>query len=352
MANKLSSSGKSSMITRIITAIVLVAVLVPCSVLGGWFYFVLGLFLLFIGTHELLMVPGKGKYSWPIRIITHVYTLLFVLSFFVPLWAKGLDPFSLDTTSLSFNPMTLFVPLSLMALYFFILSFIAILSEKTKLEDVTYLFTIITFFACGILGLYFVRYLPNASGTLTSTSAFRDSFVTSGHDQRWSSSAFLLTLAIGTWSSDVGAYFVGVLFGKHPMNPRISPHKTWEGFIGGCVFSYLCFFGLAALYELVFNIPLVPGLLQFRTSSMLSSMNVLGGASWVFLLILGLLLPFNGNLGGFLFSLIKRHYAIKDYGKIFPGHGGVIDRFDSLLTNAFLSMLLLSMMSYGFNMVL
>ena len=351
MANKLSASSKSSMLTRIITAIVLVAVLVPCLILGGWFYFVLGMFLLVVGTHEILMVPGKDKYSLLIKIITQAYAILFALSFFIKPWAKGLNPFQLDMSLMTLSFTDLLLPISLMFFYFFVLFFIAILSEKVKLEDVTYLFAIETFFICGIVSLFFVRYLPNATGILGNTSAFKDGFASANKDQRWASCVFLLVLAIGTWSSDIGAYFVGVLFGKHPMNPRISPHKTWEGFIGGCVFSYLCYFGLAALFEFAFKIPLIPGLIQYSSSSLLSAMNVLGGSSWVFLTIIGLLLPFTGNLGGFLFSLIKRHYAIKDYGKIFPGHGGVIDRFDSLLTNARIASLLLSFMSVGFNLV-
>ena len=72
----------------------------------------------------------------------------------------------------------------------------------------------------------------------------------------------------------------------------------------------------------------------------------------MFLVLFGLLLPLIGNLGGFFFSLIKRHYGIKDYGKIFPGHGGIIDRFDAVLANASLASILLFIMAFGFNMVL
>ncbi len=351
MANKLSSSSKSSMLTRILTAIVLVAVLVPCSILGGWFYFVLGLFLLVVGTHEILTVPGKDRYSWLVKIATQLYAVLFMLSFFIKPWARGLNPFMLDMSQMTLSATDFIFPISLTFLYFFVLFFIAILSDKVKLEDVTFLFGIETFFICGIVSLLFVRYLPNATGTRSAISYFKDYYAGFGIDQRWASCVLLIVLAIGTWSSDVGAYFVGVLFGKHPMNPRISPHKTWEGFIGGCIFSWLCYFGLAAMFEYAFHMPLVPGLLQYSSSSLLTSMNVLGGTSWIFLAIIGLLLSFTGNLGGFLFSLIKRHYAIKDYGKIFPGHGGVIDRFDSLLTNALIVSLLLSFMSVGFNIV-
>ena len=351
MANKLSSSNKASMITRIITAIVLVAVLVPCTILGGWFFFALLLFISLVGTYELLATPGKGKYSLLIKGITYLYVLLFVLSFFIRPWAKGLNPFSLDMSFITSSPSVLLVPILLMILYFFTLFLIAILSDKIKLEDVTYLFTIISFFAASVVSLGFVRYFPNATGTDDYVSYFKDSFAKSDKAQAWFSCALIVVLVIGTWSSDVGAYFVGMLFGKHPMNPRISPHKTWEGFFGGCVFSWLTFFGLAAISEYVLKLPLLPGLLQFQYSDMLDNMGVLNGASWVFLAIIGFLLPFVGNLGGFLFSLIKRHYAIKDYGKIFPGHGGVIDRFDSVLANSLMTTILLCFMSFGFNII-
>lgn len=350
MANKLSSSSKSSMLTRIITAIVLVAVLVPCSILGGWFYFVLGMFLLIIGTHEILAVPGKDRYSNLIKIVTQLYAILFMLSIFIKPWANGLNPFMLDMSKMTLSATDFIFPISLSFLYFFVLFFIAILSDKVKLEDVTFLFSIETFFICGIGALFFVRYFPNASGTYLESSYFKEYYAKYALDQRWASSILLIVLAIGTWSSDVGAYFVGVLFGKHPMNPRISPHKTWEGFIGGCVFSWMCYFGLAAMFEYAFHMPLLPGFMQY-SYPYLSSKYVLGGASWVPLAVIGLLLSFTGNLGGFLFSLIKRHYAIKDYGNIFPGHGGVIDRFDSLLTNALIVTLLISSVSAGFNFV-
>ena len=348
MPNKLSSSTKSSMITRIITSIVFVAVVVPCSILGGWFFFVLGLFLAMVATHEILQVPGEGKYSWLIRIMTFVYVLLFLLSFFIKPWATGLDPFKLDMSAFTLTPMTFLIPLALTLIYFFAMFLIAIFSEKIKLEDVTFLVCMETFVALGFTGLFFLRYFPNATGTAHETSFFVSSL---GKQNVWTSSALVLTIAISTWSSDVGAYFAGVLFGKHPMIPRISPHKTWEGFVGGCVFSYIVYFGLVCLYEFAFNIPLIPGLLQMKTSSLLTGMHVLGGASWVFVVSIGLLLPVVGNIGGYLFSLIKRHYAIKDYGKIFPGHGGVIDRFDSVLANSVSTALLLMLMSYGFNMI-
>jgi phosphatidate cytidylyltransferase len=86
--------------------------------------------------------------------------------------------------------------------------------------------------------------------------------------------------------------------------------------------------------EYGFNIPLIPGLVQFHNSDLLLSMNVLGGHAVVFMVILAALMPIVGNVGGFLYSLVKRQFGIKDFGTIFPGHGGVIDRFDSIMINS------------------
>lgn len=344
------------MITRIITGAVLVAVALPSGILGGWFVFLLLLFMALVGSHELIQVPGK-KFSLPVRILTYAYVLLTMFSFFVKPWANGsMDAwFSLDVNQYStLSPMLFLIPIALTLCYFFILFFMAIQSDKIELADVTFLVTTETFMTYGFLGMLFLRYFPNATGFIGNliTQNYFSAYY-QGHDiaQNWASCILIFSLCFGTWFADIGAYFVGVLFGKHKMNERISPNKTWEGFIGGCVFSYVFFFGLVALFEFAFDMPLVPGLLQFRHSNLLESLNILGGNSWVFLVIIGLLLPFVGNLGGFLFSLIKRHYGIKDYGKIFPGHGGVIDRFDSVLANSLSTALLLLMMSFGFNMI-
>ena len=119
--------------------------------------------------------------------------------------------------------------------------------------------------------------------------------------------ALLLTIA-GPMMGDTFAYFVGVLFGKHKLCPKISPKKTIEGSIGGL-------FGGAAGGALVYfaqriwnaNIPL-----------------------W-HLLLMGLGCGVLGQLGDLYASKIKRWAGVKDYGKIFPGHGGVMDRVDSAL---------------------
>lgn len=122
----------------------------------------------------------------------------------------------------------------------------------------------------------------------------------------------ILLVFIGAWVTDGAAYFVGRAFGKHKLIPDVSPKKTIEGAVGGSVFCALAFvaFGLAA------------GKLTASTANVIET------------IIAGLIVSVISQFGDLIASLIKRHYGIKDYGKLFPGHGGVMDRFDSIIAIA------------------
>jgi len=114
------------------------------------------------------------------------------------------------------------------------------------------------------------------------------------------------------WLTDAFALFVGVKFGKHKLAPRISPKKTWEGAIGGLVGSMLANVGFA----LLFNQPFI--LKEHR-------INLLAVA------VLSLAAGAVSMVGDLAASVLKRNYGFKDFGKVFPGHGGVMDRFDSVM---------------------
>jgi phosphatidate cytidylyltransferase len=115
-----------------------------------------------------------------------------------------------------------------------------------------------------------------------------------------------LALAIGaTWSCDVFAYFAGKAFGRHKLLPRVSPGKSWEGTIAG-VLAATAFAVLAGRYAL----------LPLSTS-----------------VVAGVLLGTVGQVGDLAESALKRYCGVKDSGSLIPGHGGVLDRFDSLLFN-------------------
>ena len=122
-------------------------------------------------------------------------------------------------------------------------------------------------------------------------------------------------LMLGVVFSDIGGYTAGVLFGKHPMAPAISPKKSWEGLAGS--------------------------LLLGITASVLAVNFLLHKPAWVGV-PLGLMLVITGTLGDLVESQVKRDLGIKDMGTLLPGHGGLMDRLDSLLPNAFMAWLLLS----------
>ena len=119
-----------------------------------------------------------------------------------------------------------------------------------------------------------------------------------------------LSVFIFLWTSDTGAYCVGSLFGKHKLFPRISPAKSWEGSIGG---------GTLVLFA------------AFLVSILDQSYGNLSGLNTLQWLGLGLVVTISGTWGDLVESLIKRTLGIKDSGTILPGHGGMLDRFDSSL---------------------
>ncbi|KRM08333.1 MAG: phosphatidate cytidylyltransferase [Liquorilactobacillus ghanensis] len=115
----------------------------------------------------------------------------------------------------------------------------------------------------------------------------------------------LFFLLFIVWTTDSGAYMIGRKFGKHKLSPHISPNKTWEGSIGGTV--------AALIVGLVFN--------YFWPQA----------GNWIESCGIIILLSIIGQAGDLVESALKRFYGVKDSGRILPGHGGILDRFDSLL---------------------
>jgi len=117
--------------------------------------------------------------------------------------------------------------------------------------------------------------------------------------------SLVVTVFVAIWAADSVAYFVGMKFGKHKLLPRISPKKSWEGAIGGLVGSVAAFVGMA--------------------------MFVLPQLDVTIAALCGALIGIVGPFGDFAESLLKRDAVVKDSGQLLPGHGGVLDRFDSML---------------------
>ncbi|EFR30834.1 phosphatidate cytidylyltransferase [Eremococcus coleocola] len=132
----------------------------------------------------------------------------------------------------------------------------------------------------------------------------------------------LATLAfvfVVIWSTDIGAYLVGRKFGKHLLAPEISPKKTVEGMVGGTATSLL----VSLLFLWIFPV---------------------NHSQMQYIPILIILISIFGQLGDLVESAYKRHYNVKDSGKILPGHGGFLDRFDSTLFASILMMVWMNLM--------
>lgn len=180
----------------------------------------------------------------------------------------------------------------------FILSFILILfilllryHSRIKIEQVGLAFMVSTLIPLSLTTMIFLRDMAAANGR------------------------FVLLLALaGAWIGDTGAYFVGTFLGKHKLCPTISPKKTVEGFIGGIVATSVSFVIMGYIYTL------------YKASG-----GVEIQVNYVLLFVLGIICDLLGVMGDLSASIIKRQYEIKDFGNIMPGHGGVLDRFDSVL---------------------
>ncbi len=118
--------------------------------------------------------------------------------------------------------------------------------------------------------------------------------------------------------ADIGGYVAGVLFGKHPLAPAISPKKSWEGLGGSLVFGIT-----AAVFSVTFLL----------------------GKDWWVGLLLGLLLVVTGVLGDLIESQVKRDLGIKDMGTLLPGHGGMMDRIDGMLPSAVAGWIVLTLLA-------
>lgn len=122
----------------------------------------------------------------------------------------------------------------------------------------------------------------------------------------------ILGILLILWATDTGAYFAGTFFGKHKLFERVSPKKTWEGFVGGAL--------LAGIIAFVFNLILANYNKQF-----------LSVTDWI---VITIIIVVGGTFGDLVESLLKRSIEIKDSGSSLPGHGGFLDRFDGLFISA------------------
>ncbi|MBQ6367684.1 MAG: phosphatidate cytidylyltransferase [Erysipelotrichaceae bacterium] len=247
---------------RIIGAILVAAVCLPPLILGGTLMKVLLAAIALIASYEFTSIRHK---SFNVLLFILLAAFIFVIQFF-PQRSTGI------------------------ILTFLIVLFLSgILFEDVTMDDIS------STFMMGVILAFAIQSVLKIYGDYdyTKIATSRNYLV-------------LAYIAVASFGCDIAALFTGMLFGKHPLIPRVSPKKTVEGAIGGWLIGALAAF----LFGYFFHI--------FDPNKTM-------------LLFYSLTLPLVAQLGDLSFSLIKRNYGVKDYGSLIPGHGGILDRIDSLL---------------------
>ena len=302
--NELTTKTKKSMLVRIISAVVLICLVVPAIILGDWIYFILMSLALCFACYEILGCTGKRT-----AFIYVAYVIIVALIAYWPLF-KGIVINSAAYSRPDPYFTTIYLPITVVILGFFFMFWLTVIYKDFSVVDASFLITMAILLGLGFQCLLYLRYYPMYRlGVLTAESwnfSFQNTVLPS---------ILILFVFLSAVMTDTGAYFVGVLFGKTKMNERISPNKTWEGFWGGIIISFLVCSSIGLIMAFSGN-----PILDFFDRE-----------HWFNILILCFLTPFFATLGDFVFSAIKRYWGIKDYGKLIPGHGGVLDRLDSII---------------------
>ncbi len=271
--------------TRIITGAVGILIMIPVCIFSHTFIWPLLLSLFaFIAVNEILASTSLSKIGSAHTVSAKVFSLMPLLTYFLSIRYHVMD---------QYRAIFLFS-----ALFFFVQLIISIFQDNKLHSEKLYAFIAMV--------LYVVV-------SLTAISHIRN--IDYGNEE---GKYIYLLVFFGGWVSDTFAYFTGMLIGKRKLCPAISPKKTVEGSIGGIIANMIVFAGYAFVLRQFFEI----------------------NANIVFFAILGALFSAVGQFGDLIASSIKRHYNVKDFGKFFPGHGGVLDRFDSTLAIAIVMLML------------
>jgi phosphatidate cytidylyltransferase len=267
----------SSVGLRWLTAAIAMPIVLLFVWFGGWAAFVAILLVIVLGTFELHTMLLHSGYH-PLLWISFGLCVLFLLSAMFPLQRLLLLEIGLGA----------FLPISFVWIFF----------RRQKLDGalVDWSLTLVVAVYLGWPMSYLLLLRGYESGILHLA----------GHV--WLSLPagvwWLLVTLLGVWGFDASAFFAGRYFGHHKLAPNISPAKTWEGVLGGMILSVTASLVLTVL-------PL--------------------GVPWYLAILLGILIGAAATVGDLAESLIKRQTHVKDSGQIMPGHGGMLDRIDSLL---------------------
>lgn len=271
-----SKDNKTSLWQRLLTAFILIPIVLVVVWFGGWASFAATVILVVLGTYELHTMFVHAGYR-PIMWISLCWGLLFLLAAVFPLQ----------------RALILEVGLGAILLVSFPCLFVR---KNLDGSIIDWALTLVSALYIGIPTSFLLLIRGFEAGVIYQPPAFSISLPGGA----W----WTLTVLLGVWGFDSAAFFTGRLIGRHKLAARISPAKSWEGAIGGLVFSII-----AALLCTV--LPL--------------------GVPWYLAVVLGILIGVAATLGDLGESLIKRQMHVKDSGQIMPGHGGVLDRIDSML---------------------
>lgn len=261
---------------RWLTAAIVIPIVLALAWFGGWVAFAGSLLVLAICTSELLYMLRNAGYHPPI-IITTGLGILFLVAAMLPAQRLLILEIGLGAAILVPFPSLFF---------------------RQRLDGAVVDWSLTL--AISIYLGWSVSCFLVLRGYEPVTLQFTPAFVVHFPPGVW----WVLTVLLGVWGFDTAAFFSGRYLGRHRLAPLISPAKTWEGAIGG--------FALSMLATLLCTVvPL--------------------GVPWYLAVALGLLIGIAAILGDLAESLIKRQSKVKDSGQIMPGHGGLLDRIDSLL---------------------
>lgn len=265
--------------TRIITAICAIAIFIPICYFSDTIIFPIAFSVIStVGVFEIAKCLGM-----------HKNLILGIPMYIISLGLPFISYF--EATKRYFFTFAI-AALFIILIYF--LGYVMFRMNKDKISDILTLYALFIYVTGCFSTVVNIRYMDNGK-------------------------YYYLLVFIGAWVCDTFAYFTGKLFGKHKLIPKISPKKTIEGSIGGILFTI----GAYALYGFI----------------MRSSYGFI--ISYIELIIMAFVVAIVSQVGDLIASAVKRQYGIKDYGFVFPGHGGVLDRFDSvMLVSPFLYILI------------
>ena len=257
--------------TRILTALVMAVVGIPLLIFSQYIIYPIAAGVLAVfALYEMAGVIGIRK-----NLALTLPTYLIALA--TPIFAYF---FSDRVTDFIFGAL-----LVIIAVLLYLFGYAVARRGEVSFSDIATHFTTFTYITVAFTAITLVRYLPNGV-------------------------YYFALVFVGSWVSDVFAYFVGRAIGRHKMIPEISPKKTWEGAVGGVFFTVVAFLVYGIIISLVTT--------DIRPN-------------YIVLAILGLVLSIVSIFGDLIASLIKREHGVKDYSNLLPGHGGIMDRFDSIL---------------------